>query len=114
MGELEMQSSNYPQLGAGYTEEEIMENWNRLKQSGTYEIDFFGDLVIHAIAKGCNKNILIFNISLEAYYPVYLIQAKEFGGFTDTDIPVVICYNQVRYESLHPVSDEDIEKTKQL
>jgi hypothetical protein len=112
--ELEMASSKYQSLGAGYTNEEKAENWNCLKQSGIYEIDFFGDLVMHAIAKGCHKNILIFNTSLEAADPIYVIRAEEFGGLTDSDIPVVVGYNQVHYESLHPISQADIEITKLL
>ena len=68
--ELEMESSKYPRLGAGYSNEEREEHWNHLKQSGVYEVDFFGDLVIHSIAKGCNKNILIFNTSVEAADPI--------------------------------------------
>ena len=112
--ELEMESSNYPALGAGYTKEEKEENWNQLKQSGVYEVDFFGDMVIHAIARGCNKNILIFNTNIEAADPIYVIQANHFGGFSDTDIPIVIAYNQVHYESLHPLTDQDTEQTKML
>ena len=112
--ELEDASDQYPSLGAGYSKEERCENWNRLKQFGVYEIDFFGDFVMHAIAKGCNKNILVFNTSEEASDPVYVIKAEEFGGFADTDIPVVVGYNQVHYESLHPVTDLDIEETKRL
>ena len=79
-----------------------------------YEIDFFGDLVLHAIAKGCQKNILIFNTSVAAYDPVYVVEASKFGGIADSDIPVVVCYNQVHYESLHPTTIEDIDKTKLL
>ena len=112
--ELENESSKYPTLGAGYTKEEKEENWNRLKQSGVYEIDFFGDMVMHAIARGCNTNILIFNTNVEAADPIYIVEANQFGGFTDTDIPVVVAYNQVHYESLHPLTQEDIEKTKML
>ena len=93
--ELENESSKYPTLGAGYTKEEKEENWNRLKQSGVYEIDFFGDLVMHAIARGCNKNILIFNTNVDAADPIYVVEANQFGGFIDTDIPVVVAYNQV-------------------
>ena len=112
--ELEKESSKYPTLGAGYTREEKEENWNRLKQSGVYEIDFFGDMVMHAIARGCNKNILIFNTDVEAADPIYVVEANQFGGFTDSDIPVVVAYNQVHYESLHPITNHDIEKTKML
>ena len=64
--ELESESAKYPRLGAGYSDEERKENWNLLKQSGVYEVEFFGDYVMHAIAKGCNKNILIFNTSAVA------------------------------------------------
>ena len=112
--ELEMESKNFPELGAGYTDEEKSENWNRLKHSGTYEIDFFGDFVIHAIAKGCKKTILIFNTSTDASSPIYVIEPNKFGGLRDSEIPVVIGYNQVHYESLHPITQEDIEKTKLL
>ena len=112
--ELEIETEKYPILGAGYTEEERKENWNLLKHSGIYEVDFFGDLVLHAIAKGCQKNILIFNTSKEAPDPIYVIKAAEFGGNIDTEIPVVVGYNQVHYESLHPATEKDIEKTKLL
>ena len=112
--ELEQESANYPRLGAGFSLEEREENWNHLKQSGVYEVEFFGDLVIHAIAKGCKKNILIFNTSVDAADPIYVIRAGEFGGYVDSDIPVVIGYNQVHYESLHPVTEADIKKTKDL
>merc|ERR1711888_373173 len=63
---------------------------------------------------GSHKNILIFNTNTAANYPIYVIEAKQFGGYADTDIPVVLAYNQVHYESLHPVSNDDIEKTKAL
>ena len=114
MTNLENKSSEYPTLGAGFTDQEQQENWNRLKQSGVYEIEFFGDMVMHGISMGSHKNILIFNTNTAANYPIYVIEAKQFGGYTDTDIPVVLAYNQVHYESLHPVSDDNIEKTKAL
>ena len=114
MTDLEKQTINFPTLGAGFTAEERRENWNLLKQSGVYEIEFFGDMVLHGIAMGCHKNILIFNTNAEANYPIYVIEAKEFGGYTDSDIPVVLAYNQVHYESLHPISKIDIDKTKDL
>ena len=112
--ELEMKSSKYPRLGAGYSQREKKENWNLLKQSGVYEVEFFGDFVMHAIAKGCNKNILIFNTSAVAAGPIYVIRATEFDGFTDSDIPVVVGYDQTHYESLHPSTDADILKTNDL
>ena len=41
MTNLQNQESRYPLLGAGFTDEEKRENWDRLKQSGVYEIYFF-------------------------------------------------------------------------
>ena len=114
MTHLESLTKNYPNLGAGFTAEEQKENWDYLKQSGNYDVDFFGDLVIHGIAIGCRKNILIINTSLEASSPVYVIRPEEFGGIRDSDVPIVLAYNQVHYESLHPVSNLDVEKTKLL
>ena len=49
--DFESESSKYPSLGAGFTKEEKKENWNRLKHSGVYEVEFFGDFVMHAIAR---------------------------------------------------------------
>ena len=112
--ELENESAKYPRLGAGYSDEEKKENWNLLKQSGVYEVEFFGDYVMHAIAKGCNKNILIFNTSAVAADPIYVIRATEFNGFTDSETPVVVGYDQTHYESLHPSTDADIVKTIDL
>jgi len=63
---------------------------------------------------GCKKNILIFNTSIQASNPIYVIKTEEFGGVVDSDIPVVLGYNQFHYESLEPVSTDDIEKTKEL
>ena len=70
--------------------------------------------MLSAIARGCHKNLLIFNTSSEAAYPIYIIQATQFGGFLNSDIPVVLGYNQVHYESFHPMTEEDVVKTKHL
>ena len=60
------------------------------------------------------KNILIFNTSAEAADPIYVIRATEFNGYTDSDIPVVVGYDQAHYESLHPSTELDIAKTIEL
>ena len=71
-------------------------------------------MVIHAISKGCRKTILIFNTSTSASSPIYVVKPTHFGGFEDCDIPVILGYNQYHYESLHPLTEEDIDKTKAL
>ena len=40
MTHLESLTQNYPNLGAGFTAEEQKENWDYLKQSGNYDIEF--------------------------------------------------------------------------
>ena len=105
---------HYPDICAGFTDQEKKRKWGILKQPGVYEIPVFGDYVLYAIAKGCKKNILIFNTHANASDPIYVIRATEFGGSTDSNIPVVIAYNNYHYESLHPKSLEDIEKTISL
>ena len=112
--EFEITAKMYPTIGAGYSEQDKKIYWNQLKCPGVYNIPYFGDLIINAIAKGSKKNILIFNTSPAAFSPIYVVQGNEFGGKIDSDIPVVLAYNQVHYESLHPVTLADIEKTRKL
>ena len=112
--DLENLDWKYPELVGGYTKSQRDSNWNLLKQSGVYEIDFFGDMMMHAIARGCHKNILIFNTSPDAQDPIYVVKAEQFGGYLDSDIPIVLGYNQYHFESFHPITDTDIEKTKSL
>ena len=69
---------------------------------------------MHGIARGSHKDILIFNTNPNAADPIYVIQASKFGGFADSEIPVVLAYDQIHYESLHPVDQDDINKTKDL
>ena len=110
ISQLEIDAENHPVLGALFSSEEKKQNWNRLKSPFVYEVPYFGDYVIHGIAKGCKKNILIFNTNPHASESIHVIKASEFNGQVDTEIPVVLCYNQSHYESLHPFSREDIEK----
>ena len=70
--------------------------------------------MLNAIATGCKKNILIFNVFEGALDPIFVLEPSKFGGSLDSDIPVVICYNNNHYESLHPVSCEDIKLTQKL
>ena len=90
------------------------ECWNELKQDRVYEIPLIGDLLIHAISRGSKKVILIFNTSTQANDPIYVVEPERFGGVRDSDIPIVLAYNQSHYESMHPKSPEDVQKTIEL
>ena len=78
--QLEKDAEYHPVLGTLFTKEEKRQNWNKLKSPYVYEVPFFGDYVIHGIAKGCNKNILIFNTKPEASEAIHVIKASEFHG----------------------------------
>ena len=46
-----------------YTESQIREGFEQVKESGVYEVDFFGDMMIGGIACAIKRIILIFNTS---------------------------------------------------
>ena len=61
-----------------------------------------------AIARGCHKDILVFNTAKEAHSPIYTIRAEEYkGGKRDNINPVIVAYNGHHYESLVPMTNED-------
>ena len=61
-----------------------------------------------AIARGCQKDILIFNTSVEAHGPIYVISAGEYtGGLRNEITPVTIAYNGHHYESIEPITETD-------
>merc|ERR1711888_389661 len=67
------------------------------------------------IACGVRKRILIFNTNERtAHDPVNVIDPTHHGGYVDSEIPVVVAYNLVHYESLHPVGGKAIEETIKL
>ena len=98
-----------------YSEQVWEEGWNEMMKSGVYERDIFGDLMIFAIACGVKKIILIFNTSLHSPHdPIYVCDPRKFGVPPDTETPLVLAYNQVHYESMHPLLEDDIEVTRNL
>ena len=106
----EIEKIAFEEWNGGLSLQEWRAGFEVLKQPGTYEFTL-GDLVPPGIAHCTRKNILIFNTSVLAHSPVYVVAASTFGGSANTDIPVCLAYNQSHYESLVPCSEEDIEKT---
>ena len=49
------------QLNPGFSRSEWHAGWEQRKEDKLYEMDFFEDLVLPAIACGLKKNLLIFN-----------------------------------------------------
>ena len=84
-------------------------------ESGVYERGFFGDMMLAGIACGVKKRILIFNTHKNTIHdPVSVVDPRDFGGDMDSEIPVVVAYNLVHFESLHTVNEEDIQETVKL
>ena len=86
----------------GMTRSQIVEGFEELMESGIYERSFFGDMMMAGIACGTRKLILIFNThELTPHDPISVIDPTDYGGTKDSDIPVVLAYDLVHYESLH-------------
>ena len=67
------------------------------------------------IACGVRKRILIFNTHTNTTHdPISVVDPRDYGGEIDSEIPVVVAYNLVHFESLHPVDEIDIQETIKL
>ena len=93
----------------GLTKTQIQEGFREIMESGVYERSYFGDMMMASIACGARKLILIFNThEMTPHDPVSVIDPCHYGGICDTEIPIVLAYNLVHYESLHPIEQHDI------
>ena len=89
--------------------------WKEMSMPGVYERGIFGDLILPGIACGIKKILLIFNTSLKSPHdPIYVIDPSNFNVSPDTQIPILLAYNLVHYESMEPCSNSDIEATIKL
>ena len=92
---------------------EWLNGWREMLEPGTYERGIFGDLMLPGIACGVKKYMLIFNTKLNSP-PIYVVDPRPFSVVPDSDIPVVLAYNLSHYESMHPVTDDDVHSTVNL
>ena len=115
MTDMEARVLDNNEWNCGYTATELKAGFAEVKESGVYERGLFGDLILPGIAVGVHKRILIFNTNPNTPHdPVSVVCPKKFGGYTDSEIPLVLAYNLVHFESMHPSSREDIERTVNL
>ena len=101
----------------GYTENQIREGFAKLQETGIYEIDFFGDMMIAGIACGTRKRILIFNTSENLVHdPISVVDPTHYDERIniDNETPVVVAYNNYHYENLLPVDEQDRQQTIKL
>ena len=79
-----------------HSPQEWLSGWQEILIPGTYERGVFGDLMLPGIACGVQKYLLIFNTSTNSPHdPIYVVDPRKFDVQPDTDIPIVIAYNQV-------------------
>ena len=82
----------------GLTRFEIMQGFQELMESGVYEKDFFGDMMMAGIACGTRKLILIFNThEMTPHDPIAVIDPTHYGGSRDSEIPIILAYDRVHY-----------------
>ena len=99
----------------GYSQIEWHTGWEQLKEDNVYEIDFFGDLVLPAIACGLKKNLLIFNTNINhPRTPISVIFPSEYGVEANSRFPIILAYDMSHYENLHPADANDAEKSVEL
>ena len=61
------------------------------------------------------KRILISNTHTNTTHdPISVVDPRDYGSDIDSEIPVVIAYNLVHFESLHPADEKDILETIKL
>ena len=112
MNKIIYESNNW---NPGLTEEELRQGFAELMESGIYERPFFGDMMMAGIACGIRKRILIFNTNEHTTHdPISVVDPAHYGGRIDSEIPVVVAYDLVHYESMHPVGSKDIDETVKL
>ena len=102
----------------GMTSQEIQDGFQEVMETGVYERNFFGDMMMPGIACGIKKRILIFNtnvnITTTGHDPISVVDPRDYGSEINSEIPVVVAYNLVHFESLHPVDELDIQETIKL
>ena len=54
------------------------------------------------------------SITTTGHDPISVVDPTHYGGSLNNQIPVVVAYNLVHYESLQPVDRNDIEETMKL
>ena len=110
----EIEEVAFEKWNSGLSMSEWKKGWSILKESGNYEYQL-GDLVLPGIAHCTKKDVVIFNTSSRANCPVYVVQASSLcKQSSNTEIPIILAYNQSHYEMLLPVTNKDLEKTIQL
>jgi len=94
-----------------YSDEDWSSNWDLLKECGVWNVDYFGDLMIIALAHYIGKNILLINTD-PGSAPITVVLGDRFGNPLNSEYPVILAYNGTHYESLIPLTDHDEKRSR--
>ena len=98
-----------------YSPQQWEEGWRQMMESGVYERDLFGDLMLFGIACGAKKVLLIFNTNLDSPHdPIYVCDPRKFGVEPSSTLPVILAYDMSHYESLLPLTQLDTRRACEL
>jgi len=96
-----------------FTDEEWLEGWQQMKNSGVWNVEYFGDLMIIALAHHIRKNILLIHTETGSA-PVTVVLGDRFGQALDSEHPVILAYSGCHYESLIPLLDKDEDRARNI
>ena len=105
------------QINPGFTENQLREGFEKVQQSGVYEVPYFGDMMLGGIACGIKKRILIFNTHENVVHdPIAVVDPRHYDFTLDItdETPIVVAYNNYHYENLCPVAEQDRLETIKL
>ena len=97
-----------------FSVEEWREGWRKLSRQGAYEIDFFLDLMLLAIACGLQKYMILNTSNTSSDNSYHIIDPMRFNIQPDSHIPLLLAYNTYYYESLPPCTLLDIKASVNL
>ena len=103
------------------SEEEWREGWRKLIYTNEYDVPYIGNFAIVACAHSLKKDILIFNTPWQtddanANSPISVVSSTQFDPSNErkTEIPIVLLYDGVHFESSILVSNDDVQRTIDL
>jgi len=96
-----------------YSDEDWAYGWDQLRISGVWDVEYFGDLMIIALAHVIGKNILLINTD-QGSPPVTVVLGDRFGKPLSSEHPVILAYSGNHYESLIPVLDKDEMRSRKI
>jgi len=98
-----------------YSDEDWALGWAQLRISGIWDVEYFGDLMIIALAHVIGKNILLINSDAPpGSTPVTVVLGDRFGKPLNSEHPVILAYSGTHYESLIPVLDRDEMRSRRI